>query len=136
VIKAINYKFKSDILGSAASSLCLIHCLVTPFLFMAHTSHVQGHHTYPLWWGVLDIFFIGVSFIAVCWSAKNTSKKWMRYALWFSWGFLAFVIINEKISIVHLAETMIYIPSIALVVLHLYNRKYCQCRDETCCTIN
>jgi len=136
VIKAINYNFRSDILGSAASSLCLIHCLATPFLFIAHTGHVQGHHAYPLWWGVLDLFLIGISFIAIYWSAKNTSKKWMRYALWFSWGFLAFVIINEKIDAVHLAETIVYIPSIALIVLHLYNRRYCQCQDETCCIID
>ena len=133
MIKAINLNRRSDLIGSAASTLCLIHCLATPFLFAAHAGHVHGHHEHPLWWGTLDILFIGISLGAVYWSAKNTSKEWMRYALWFSWVFLAFVIINEKLAMVHLAEEVIYVPLVALVVLHLYNRRYCQCADETCC---
>ena len=135
MIKTFYLNRKSDILGSVASSLCLAHCLATPFLFVAHSGHVHGHHTHPFWWGILDMLFIGISLDAVYWSAKNTSKKWMRYALWFSWAFLSFVIINEKLGIFHLAEEIIYFPSIALVVLHLYNRKYCQCSNEDCCEI-
>ena len=133
-IKAIHFNTQSDILGSAASTLCLIHCLATPFLFVAHAEHIHDqHHVQPLWWGTLDILLIGVSLLAVYWSAKNTSKTWMCYALWVSWGALAFVILNEKVGIIHLIEEVIYVPSIALVILHLYNRKYCQCGDETCC---
>jgi len=32
-----------------------------------------------------------------------------------------------------LGELVVYIPAIALVGLHLYNRKYCKCEDDTCC---
>ncbi len=131
--KIISLKYRSDILGSAASALCLAHCVATPFLFVAHSGHVHGHHTHPFWWGILDLFFIAISFIAVYWSVMNTSKNWMRYAMWVSWGALAFVILNEKIGAIHLVEEMIYIPSLALVGLHLYNRKYCRCDDENCC---
>ncbi|MDC8005851.1 MerC domain-containing protein [Aureisphaera galaxeae] len=133
MLKTINFNAKSDILGSTASTLCLAHCLATPFLFAAHAGHVHGHHEHPFWWGVLDLGFIVLSMVAVYWSAKNTSKNWMRYALWLSWGFLAFVIINEKLAFVHIVEEIIYIPSLVLVALHLYNRKYCNCANESCC---
>ena len=134
MISTIKIRSISDLLGSTASTLCLTHCLVTPFLFAAHTGHVHGHHTHPFWWGLIDIFFIGVSLLAVYWSTKNSSKRWMKFALWISWAMLAFIILNEKMELVPIAEALIYIPSIALVVLHLYNRRYCQCGNEMCCS--
>ncbi len=131
--KAISFKTNSDIFGSAASTLCLVHCLATPLLFAAHAGHVHGHHSHPVWWGALDLVFIVISFAAVFWSVKHTSKSWMKYALWISWVLLAFVIVNEKLGMVHLAEAVIYGPSLALVGLHLYNRRYCKCENEDCC---
>lgn len=124
---------QSDLWGSTASALCLAHCLSTPFLFAVHASSIHGNTNSPVWWGVLDILFIAISFLAVFWSVKNTSKNWMKYALWISWTLLSAIIINEKIHVVALAEALIYVPSIALVVLHLYNRSYCQCADKSCC---
>lgn len=121
-------------LGVAASSLCLVHCLATPFLFTIQAGNLHHHHLHPFWWGLLDIFFIFVSLVAVYWSARNTSKKWMKYALWISWVLLTAVILNEKLEVMHITESFIYFPSISLVVLHLYNRKYCQCVDDSCCT--
>ncbi|QLG44918.1 MerC domain-containing protein [Costertonia aggregata] len=131
---SLKFSARSDIWGSLASSLCLVHCLATPLLFAVHAGHVHGHHTHPFWWGLIDLFFIAISFMAVYWSTKNTSKNWMKWVLWISWTFLAFIILNEKLEWVPLAEALIYIPSIALVVFHLYNRKYCQCGGSECCT--
>jgi len=131
--KTIKLTTTANILGAAASALCLVHCLITPLLFTVHTAHQHGHGSSPVWWGLLDMLFIGISFLAVFWSVKNTSKNWMKYALWISWILLAGIIVNEKIQIMMLAEVLIYIPSMALVVLHLYNRNYCQCSDESCC---
>lgn len=125
----------SNIWGSLASTLCLAHCLATPFLFAAHAGHVHGHHSHPIWWGMIDLVFLGISAAAVFWSARNRGATWMKYALWISWSLLAFVILNEKIEFLHLVEELIYIPSILLVGLHLYNRKYCQCQEK-CCTIS
>jgi len=133
MINTVKLNTQSDILGSTASALCLMHCLATPFLFATHTVHVHGHHSSPFWWGMLDILFVVISFFAVYWSVKNSKKKAIKYALWISWALLAFVILNEKMGLVHLAETTIYIPSVALVVLHIYNRKYCNCKTESCC---
>jgi len=124
---------KSDLIGAAASALCLVHCLATPFLFVAHSSmHAHGE-SHPQWWGLLDIFFLVISFFAIWWTGKTTSKKWIRYMLWASWAILVLIVFNEKFPLFHLAEEAIYVPSVALVFFHLYNRKYCHCGQEQCC---
>lgn len=136
----IQNKRRSDLLGAAASGLCLIHCLATPFLFVAqagladHHDH-HGHHGHgasPSWWGFIDIAFLLLSLAAVYWSVQKSTKQWMKIALSVSWIFLAFIILNEKFAFFHLAEAWIYVPALSLVGLHLYNRKYCSCEEEEC----
>lgn len=129
----LSLRLKSDVIGAFAGALCLVHCLASPLLFMAQAGLVESGELHPSWWGLLDIAFLCISFLAVWWSAQNTSKNWMSTALWSSWGFLAVVVLNEKIPLFPLAEQAIYIPTIALVLLHLYNRKYCSCNKEHCC---
>ncbi len=122
----------SDTLGIVASGLCLAHCLVTPFLFMAHTGTVILQDEHPSWWKSLDIIFLGLSFMAIRRSIKTTSKPKMKYAFWISWLLLFVIVINEKLSVFPLAEETIYIASLLLVVLHVYNLKYCQCEQKCC----
>lgn len=124
---------KSDLIGAFASGLCLVHCLATPLLFIAQAGMVEVGEVHPQWWGLLDMVFLGISFIAIWWSAKTTSKKWIRNALWLSWAALSIVILNEKMSLFPLLEQAIYVPATALVFLHLYNRKYCNCTKGQCC---
>ena len=88
MLNLVNLSTRSDVIGAAASVLCFIHCLATPFLFVAHAGLTIGHESHPLWWGALDIVFLAISFFAVYWSTRNTSKKWIKYAFWFSWLFL------------------------------------------------
>jgi len=127
---------KSDVLGSVASGICLVHCVATPFLFVAHLGEVGHHHhhhgTSPFWWQLIDIAFLVIAFVAVYWSAKNSSKQWMKFALFISWAALTLVLVNEKLAFFHLAEEIIYLPTIALIGFHLYNRRYCQCGCEAC----
>ena len=123
---------KSDSLGALASSLCLLHCVATPFLFVLQPLAVSEEAA-PFWWQSLDFVFLVISFLAVYWSAINTSKKWMRNALWTSFIVLALAILNEKFELLHLGEFLTYIPAASLIGLHLYNKKYCQCDDDTCC---
>jgi len=122
----------SDIYGALASGLCLIHCVATPFIFIAQAETASHHHDAPIWWQSIDIIFICISFLAVYWSAKNTSKTWVRYAFWIAWILLTIIILNEKIALIYLPGGLIYAPALALVVLHIYNKKYCQCNNDTC----
>ena len=86
-----------------------------------------------LWWSFIDVVLLVVSFFAVFWAAKNTSKHWMKISLYSSWSLLALIILNEQLHVIHLTEYLIYIPAVALIGLHLYNRKYCQCAGDHCC---
>ncbi|MBO6607341.1 MerC domain-containing protein [Psychroserpens sp.] len=122
----------SDSIGALASGLCLMHCIATPFIFVAQTCAASCCETAPTWWQSIDFLFIGVSFFAVFWSVKFSSKQWIKHALWASWFLLSAFIINEKVEFIHSPEWVIYLPATALIILHLYNRKYCQCENECC----
>jgi len=126
-------KQKSDILGTLASSLCLIHCAATPLLFIAQASSATFSSGPPAWWKFIDYFFLAISFFAIYWSTKTTSIKWIKPILWLSWGVLSAIILNEKLELFSLPEAIIYVPAITLVILHLYNRKYCKCNTSKCC---
>jgi len=133
-MNVINLTSKSDFIGATASTLCFLHCLATPLLFVAYSNAAIVEESHPWWWGILDIVFLVISFFAIYWTTKNTSKRWVQYTFWSLWALLAGIILNEKWEIMHLAEEIIYLPTLGLVFLHFYNRRYCQCEDEHCCT--
>ncbi len=129
----LNLSSKSDIIGAMASVLCFLHCLATPILFVAQAGLASAEESRPWWWGTMDMLFLAISFFAVYWSARNTSKQWIKYAFWSLWIMLALIIVNEKLEIGHLAEELIYVPTIGLILLHFYNRHYCRCENDGCC---
>lgn len=119
----------SDTFGALASGLCLMHCIITPFIFIAQSGAADNLEV-PIWWGTIDIILIIISFFAVYWSAKNSGKQWVTIGLWLCWALVSIVILNEKIGLIELPESSIYAPAIGLIVLHIYNRKYCKCEDN------
>ena len=125
---------KPDSIGVMASGLCLIHCLATPFLFMAKTCAVSCCASAPIWWVLIDYLFLFVSFFAVYWSTLSTSNRLIKFALWLSWFLLSFVLINEQMQWVAIPRYAIHLPAFAFVSLHIYNIKYCQCKETQCCT--
>ena len=55
---------KPDVFGAFASAFCVVHCLITPVVFIA--SACSEHHEYssiPKWWISLDFLFLLISFI-------------------------------------------------------------------------
>jgi len=137
MVRINHLNIKSDSIGIMASTLCFLHCLATPLLFIGHVSASPIKEHYPLWWGTLDVLFLGVSFFAVYWSTLTTSKTWIKYAFWFSWILLSLTIMTEKLELWPLPEVAIYPPTIGLIVLHFYNRRYyCNCEEKNCCTTN
>ncbi|WP_092853596.1 MerC domain-containing protein [Algibacter pectinivorans] len=129
-------KEKPDILGTIASALCLVHCVATPFIFIVQTCNVTCCEVAPWWWQSIDYIFLIISFFAIYWSTKSTAVKWIKPMLWLSWLLLVLIILNEKLLFFSLPDSAIYIPALALVILHLYNRKYCQCKSHKCCVKN
>lgn len=128
---------RSDTLGAVASTMCMAHCLITPIVFMASSGTVkQANLSVPGWWINLDFLFLLISFLAIYRSTQTTSKAFMKPALWGNWFFLLLLIINEKMTLLHLPDFITYIAATTLASLHLYNLKYCQCKDENCCFKN
>jgi len=126
-------KQKPDSIGVIASTLCLIHCIATPLIFIAQSCSITHYNSVPTWWGYIDYLFLIISFFAVYRSTKITSLKWIKPALWLSFMLLLVVVLNEKNTWFSLNESFIYVPAISLIALHLYNKKYCQCNQNKCC---
>ena len=127
-------RVKTDKIGIIASALCMIHCIATPFIFLAKSCSVSCCEASPNWWSSLDFLFLIISFFAIYQSSKNSTKNWIKYAMWTSWAILLAILLNEKIHLFSLHEYEIYFPSLTLIILHFYNLKYCQCKTDTCCT--
>lgn len=124
---------KPDFFGAVASSLCMVHCLATPLLFISNLHTSRGYETIPFWWKELDFIFLAISFIAIYRSTKTTSKNFMKYTLWIGWVVLFFLILNEKIAWLRISGILNYIAAISLSSFHIYNLRYCQCDNENCC---
>ncbi|WP_298955680.1 MerC domain-containing protein [uncultured Nonlabens sp.] len=127
---------KPGIVGAAVSMLCVIHCAITPLLFLSHAAAMNQEITKPIWWTNLDYLFIIISFFSIYHATQNTNRKIMKPHLWVSWSILLLLIVNEKIEVFSIPEFITYITATLLAVLHLYNLKYCQCRDNKCCIKN
>ena len=113
--------FNSDHLGAIASTLCIIHCLISPLLFFSEL------------WQSFNYLFIIVSFFAVYRSVQNSSNLFIKILLRSFWFILCLLILNEEFEIVSLSEAFTYTSAFSLGFLHIYNLKYCRCEDENCC---
>ena len=127
---------KSDTLGVMSSALCMVHCIATPFLFLATATSCSQSccGAAPIWYQWLDYVFILVSFFAVFHSTKSSNVNWVKYALWLSWLALVFVIFNANVfQWYYIPNNIKFIPSFSLIGFHLYNLRYCQCSKNNCC---
>jgi len=131
-IKAIP---KSDLVGAIASGLCALHCIATPFLFIAQSCSTKTSccESGPTWWSAIDYIFIVITFFAVYQSGLNSSKSWMKYALMTLWLLLSLLVLNGKFNVLAISDGWKYTMAFSLISLHLYNLKYCKCEDEACC---
>jgi len=127
---------KPDTFGIIAGSLCFVHCLLTPLLFVIPIGNFDDTLAASFWWSNLDFFFLAISFFAVQRSSKITSKKIMKSLLWMFWTLLFLLVLNEKNELIHLPEIIMYTVTITLVSLHAYNLKYCTCKKDNCFITN
>ncbi len=124
---------KSDFFGAMASSLCMLHCLITPVLFAAQATSLNCSNIGPSWWKAIDYVFLVIALLAIVYTAKSTVSKWISSALYTTWATMTFLILNESFHLVNIPHTIIYIPAIILISLHIYNRWYCRCQGVHCC---
>ena len=125
---------KTDSFGAAASGLCLIHCLVTPFLFVAQSCAKSCCSTAPTWWLLIDYLFLILSLVAIYFASRRSSKQWVSWSFYLLWFVLTTLCINESVQLLPLKQEWIYAPALGLIALHLYNRRYCRCENDLCVT--
>ncbi len=128
--------FKPDAIGSLASTLCLVHCITTPFLFITQVCTMSCCADAPIWWQSMDYIFIIISFFAILRSTQTSSNKTIKVLLWITWFMFFAFVLNKTIQLYNLNIIFIYTTGIMLALLHLYNLKYCQCANKNCCAKN
>lgn len=116
-------KNTSDFLGTASSVICLTHCILMPILFSGQALLTTSQHE------TLDYIFIGISFLSVYYSTKNTSSARIQAALWSFFGCFLFGIIfsYDYYFMIYLA----HLGSFGLAFTHILNIRYCiKCKNE------
>jgi len=122
-----------DILGASASMLCMVHCILTPFLFAAQaTVSSTCSDISPMWWKTVDVLFLVITFFAIFFTSKNTLLKWIPTTLYMLWGIYALLVLNKFFHLISIPHSIIYVPAISLSILHLYNKNYCSCHSSAC----
>ena len=123
----------SDHLGVTTSALCIVHCLATPLLFFSQAQTPIFAEGVPVWWPLFNYLLIIISFFAVYRSAQNSSNVFIKVLLFAVWAVLFGLIINEGLEFFAIPEAYNYAAALTLGLLHVYNLKYCSCKDDTCC---
>lgn len=124
----------SDQIGAVSSGLCMLHCFATPFLFLSQSSLIFISLDFTLPWFIINYIFLFISFIAIYYSVKNSSNRFIRISLYLFWAVLSGLIINESLGILSIPETATYLSASSLICLHIYNLNYCRCDNDDCCT--
>lgn len=122
--------------GIFLSSLCAIHCLVTPFLILA-LPVLGGYFENELVHIIMALFVVPVGVFAF-WSGYKHHKK--MYLLVMGFVGLSLVggapLVHDFLHMEHLhidhahEELMTIIGSVTLIVAHVLNRRACQCDDH------
>jgi hypothetical protein len=106
----------SDYIGIASASLCVVHCVITPFLILFFTNTV--------WWEKFSYFFLLLSFISAFQATEHSKNRKILSLIWCSFALLAIGIIFEddfpKLEIIS------YLASLCLIIGHILNIRYCK----------
>lgn len=122
----IKTHLRADYLGILSAGLCLIHCILLPIVFAWRAVSFEHEIEGAFKW---DYIFLIFSFYAVLQAAKHTMFPAIKWILWISFSILATSVFLENYAKVF--EYIIIFTSLFLIVVHLYNLRYCQA--QTCC---
>lgn len=121
IVASVMKKSKSDWLGIASASLCVVHCLFTPFLMFIASNFS--------WWHEMSYLFLLISFFAAYDASKDSDSNTVIGIIWSSFTLLTTCIIFED-EYRHLHEIS-YLASLGLIIGHIYNIRYCKkCHHE------
>ncbi|MBL6866815.1 MAG: MerC domain-containing protein [Flavobacteriales bacterium] len=123
---------KSDTIGAAASFLCMIHCVATPFIFIAQACSHSCCSEAPNWWRAIDFAFLAISGLAVIQSVRTSTSRIVKISLWGAWGALSCSILLETFHPALFSEWIKYSSASGLIFAHFYNIKYGKCDTDNC----
>lgn len=124
-------KLNADRVGMLSSSICLVHCALTPFIFIAKSCSAACCMDAPLWWKLIDVFFILLAIWAVRGATKNAKGVFFPLIMWFAVILLSAIVLNEHLNWIDLPVYSIYVPAAILIGGHFYNHRYC-CKGGCC----
>jgi hypothetical protein len=112
---------KADITGILSSSICLVHCIITPLLIAFGAEYL----TNPFF----KYLFLIISFVSIFKATENLTNKKIVLLLWVSfWCFLFSTSFQEKYHWIHNTQ---YFLAILIVLGHILNIKHCkQCSNQ------
>lgn len=122
----------ADLWGAAISSICVIHCVLTPVFFAAQPllSLAEQDHDAHVHWHYLDCIFLVLSLVAVWYSARNTLRWQIRFLLWFFWlVFAVGLVLHMAVLVEH--KYLMYIGSLALAITHVTNYRQCSIYEKS-----
>lgn len=124
-------KLNADRIGMLSSSICLVHCALTPFIFIAKSCSAACCTDAPLWWKLIDVFFILLAVWAVKRATKTTKGLLFPILMWSAVIMLSAIVLNEYFNWINLPAFSIYIPAAILISGHFYNHRFC-CKEGCC----
>ena len=127
-------KINSDHVGITSSTLCTVHCILSPFFYVYQASISTYNFEAAFLWNSINYIFIIVSFAAVYKSLLNSSNGLVKLILFFSWASLSILILNEQLEILHVEEFYTYFTASILCFTHFYNLRNCRCDNDECCS--
>ena len=125
-----------DRLGIIAGSLCMIHCIMTPFFFIAKACSTVCCADAPIWWRLIDYIFLAISFIAIYFITNKKTLNWIKIAFWVSWFILLITTLNHTFLIFDFHKYSTYPPATAIIILHFYHLRFNNnscCNEQNCC---
>ncbi|MBB5284311.1 hypothetical protein HNQ92_002454 [Rhabdobacter roseus] len=116
------FKTKSDLLGIASASLCVVHCLLTPILLVLAASSAG-------WWHEVSYVFLLISYYALYETSRHCTNRRILLLIGSSLLVLtASVLLEDYFEWLHEVS---YLASLGLITGHILNIRYCKkCKHE------
>lgn len=108
---------KADIVGIIASSICIIHCVLTPLIAIIFSELIKEKYE------LLNYFFLFISLVSVVLSVKSTKHPFIKSLLIYFWIQLSVGLFFEDKNIVF--SILMYFSAIGLIGTHVLNIKGC-----------
>lgn len=112
---------RADLVGIINTSLCMVHCLLTPIL-LAFLGSAEWLHD-------LSYLFLFLSFYAIWEATQHSTNSKVLSIIWLSFALLSVsILFEEDFKWLHYLN---YVASIGIIGGHILNIRYCkQCNPN------